>query len=160
MIIHCNYDELIDPKELKDHPKNRNRHGNDQVDRLAFLFNKIGIRHPIIVSKLTGYIVAGHARKLSAIRSGIKEYPVVYQDFKTIEEEYSFLQSDNAISLWAELDVNAINLDIPSLGPDFDIDTLGIKNFTLDFSEKDFDPSDDSDDEKKIKTCPNCGEVL
>lgn len=50
MKIHCKHDELIDPKSLKNHPKNRNKHGQDQIDRLAELYKYHGIRHPIIVS--------------------------------------------------------------------------------------------------------------
>ena len=66
----------------------------------------------------------------------MKEFPVVYQDFENEEAEYAFLQADNAIALWAELDFSGINSDIADLGPDFDIDMLGIKNFTIDVSEK------------------------
>jgi ParB-like nuclease domain. len=162
MNIYCKYDELISPKKLKDHPKNRNKHGSDQVERLADLYKYHGIRHPIIVSNLSGFIVAGHARKLAAVRAGIKEFPVVYQDFDNAEMEYAFIQSDNAIGLWADLDISVINLDIPDLGPDFNIDMLGIKNFTLDFSEKEFDPSDDDEESssKEPKLCPHCGEEI
>lgn len=133
--IHCKYDELINPKKLKNHPKNRNGHGQDQIERLAELFEYHGIRHPIIVSNQTGLICAGHGRKLAAIRAGIEEYPVVYQDFETSEAEYAFLQADNAIALWSELDLSGINTDLPDLGPDFDIKMLGLKDFKLDPSE-------------------------
>ena len=136
MKIHCKYDSLIDPKELADHPKNRNKHSNEQIDRLVKLYKYHGIRHPIIISNLSGYIVAGHGRKAAAIKAKMKEFPVVYQDFENEEAEYAFLQADNAIALWAELDFSGINSDIADLGPDFDIDMLGIKNFTIDVSEK------------------------
>ena len=139
--IHCKYDELVDPKKLKNNPKNRNGHGQDQIERLAELFKYHGIRHPIIVSNQTGLICAGHGRKLAAIRAGIKEYPVVYQDFKTSEAEYAFLQADNAIATWSELDLSGINTDIPDLGPDFDINMLGIRGFKLDPSELNDDDS-------------------
>lgn len=159
MEIYCKYDELVDPKKLKDNPKNRNKHGSDQIERLAKLYKSNGVRHPIIVSKLTGLIVAGHGRKLAAIRAGIKEFPVVYQDFVSVESEYTFLISDNAISLWSDLDLSAVNLDLQDLGPDFDIDNLGIKNFTLDIAEQEFDPGS-NEGEKKHKVCPHCGEEL
>lgn len=136
ILIHCKYDELIDPKKLKNHPKNRNKHGQDQIDRLAEMYKYHGLRHPIIVSKISGHIVAGHGRKLAAIRAGVKEVPVVYQDFKDGEAEYAFLQADNAIALWAELDLSGINEDLADLGPDFDINMLGIQDFTLDVAEK------------------------
>lgn len=148
--IHCNYDELEVPSALQDHPKNRNKHGQDQIDRLAEIYQYQGIRHPIIVSKRSGFIVAGHGRKLAAIRAGVKEFPVVYQDFESDEQEYAFIQSDNAIALWADLDLAGINADLPDLGPDFNIEMLGIKNFTLDPWESDIgdvDKVDETDQE-------------
>lgn len=135
--INCLFDKLVNPKELKDNPKNRNKHGQDQIERLAQLYKYQGIRHPIIISAETGYIVAGHGRKLAAIRAGIKEVPVVIQCFESQEQEYAFVQSDNAIALWADLDLSGINSDMEFLDPNLiDIDMLGIKNFTVDISEK------------------------
>lgn len=161
ILIHCKYDELKNPNSLKNHPKNRNKHGQDQIERLAELYEYQGIRHPVIVSKLTGFIVAGHGRKLAAIRAGIKEMPVVYQDFHNDEQEYAFIQSDNAVALWAELDLSGINSDIGDLGPDFNIDMLGIKNFSLDLSEAEFDPDAEDDDKKsEPRACPHCGGIL
>ncbi|OPZ23432.1 MAG: ParB-like nuclease domain protein [bacterium ADurb.BinA186] len=142
-VIHCKFDELVSPKKLKNHPKNRNKHGQDQIDRLAELYKYHGIRHPIIVSNLSKCIVAGHGRKLAAIRANIEEMPVVYQDFESSEAEYAFIQADNAIALWAELDLAGINADIGDLGPDFDINMLGIQDFTLDVAEKDFESDPD-----------------
>lgn len=141
--IYCLYDALIDPDKLLEHPKNRNKHGQDQIDRLATLYNYHGIRHPIVISKQTGFIVAGHGRRLAAIRAGIEKFPVVYQDFVTTEAEYAFIQSDNAIATWSELDLAGINHDLQDLGPDFDLKMLGLKNFNLDFEWKsDFDAID------------------
>lgn len=158
MKIHCNHDELVDPKTLEDHPKNPNKHADDQIERLAKLYEYHGIRHPIIVSKLSNKIVAGHGRKLAAIRAGIKEFPVVYQDFENSDAEYAFLTSDNAIALWSDLDFSMINLSVADLGPDFDIDLLGIKNFGIDPG---FEPGTEEEqgklDTKKPITCPECG---
>jgi DNA modification methylase len=44
--------------------------------------------------------------------------------------------ADNAASQGSELDLAMINLEVPSLGPDFDIDLLGIDDFALDASDK------------------------
>lgn len=130
MKIYCKFDELIDPKQLKNHPQNRNKHGQDQIDRLAELYKYHGIRHPIIVSEQSGFIVAGHGRKLAAIRAGIKEMPVVFQSFYDIASEYAFLQADNAIASWAELDIENIKLDIGDF-PNLDLNMLGIRDFQV-----------------------------
>jgi hypothetical protein len=164
MKIHCKYDELKDPRSLKDHPKNRNKHSVAQVERLAALYKYHEIRHPIIVSKLSGYIVAGHGRKMAAIKAGLKEFPVVYQDFDSPEAEYAFMQADNAIALWAEIDYSGINQDLVDLGPDFDINMLGIKDFTLDpinFEAGNIEDQGKLDELSPIMAkCPNCESVF
>lgn len=129
--ILCEYKELKNTQDLKPHPKNRNKHPEDQIDRLAAIIKYQGFRHPIIVSHLSGLIVAGHGRLEAAKKLGLEKVPVDYQEFKSEEQEYAFLQSDNAIALWAELDLAGINADIADLGPDFDLDNLGIKDFVL-----------------------------
>lgn len=155
--LHCKYDELVNPIKLKNHPKNRNKHGEDQIERLAELYKYHGVRHPVIVSKLSNCIVAGHGRKLAAIRAGLEGMPVVYQDFDSVEQEYAFIQADNAIALWAELDLSGINADIVDLGPDFDINMLGIQDFTLDMSEKE---QDEEPPKVSLKFCPHCKEQI
>ncbi len=139
MEIKCLYDELVPPTSLIPHPKNRNQHPPDQITRLSNIIKYQGVRAPIVVSKLSGYIVKGHGTLLAETEAGLKQVPVVYQDFENEDQEYLFLQSDNAIAEWSTLDFSGINLDIPDLGP-IDIDLLGIKNFSIDPSEK-TDPS-------------------
>lgn len=92
IIIHCKYDSLEPLDKLKAHPRNRNKHGQDQIERLAELYKYHGIRHPIIVSIQSGFIVAGHGRRLAAIRVGLKTFPVVFQDFLSEDAEYAFIQ--------------------------------------------------------------------
>ena len=136
MQVHCKYDALVPVGELKPHPKNRNNHPPEQITRLAKLLAYQGLRAPIVVSSLSGYIVKGHGT-LSAIKeNGWTEAPVVYQTFADETQEYAFVQSDNAIASWAELDFSGINTDIGDLGPEFDIDLLGIKDFTVDVADK------------------------
>lgn len=131
MQIHCKYDELVSLKDLRPHPKNPNRHPEDQIERLANLYRYHGIRHPIIVSHQSGLIVAGHGRLEAAIAAGLKEFPIVYQNFDSDDAEYAFLVSDNGIGGWSDLDLSMINSVVPELGPDFDVDMLGIKDFVL-----------------------------
>jgi ParB-like chromosome segregation protein Spo0J len=103
-ILHCKYDKLIDPNQLKPHPANPAKHPEKQVKLLARIISEHGIRHAITVSKRSGFIVAGHCRCSAAIELGIKEYPVTYQDFKSEAEELAVLVADNAIQELAEVD--------------------------------------------------------
>lgn len=137
MNIHCKYDELIQVNELKPHPKNRNKHPKDQIQRLAEILKYQGIRAPIVVSNQTGFIVKGHGT-CEAMRKNDPLFlaPIVFQDFESEEQEYAYIQSDNAIANWAELDLSGINLDLPDLGPSFNVDMLGLKNFELEPADK------------------------
>lgn len=136
MVIHCKYDELISKTQLKPHPKNRNKHPPEQIARLAQILKYQGWRYPVKVSRLSGFITSGHGRIEAAWLNGWDKVPVNYQDYEDETQEIADVNSDNAIALWAELDMAGINADIVELGPDFDIDLLGIKDFVLDVSEK------------------------
>lgn len=149
-MIHCTYDELVSPSTIKPHPENPNRHSAEQISRLAQILTYQGFRIPLVVSKRSGFLIAGHGRLLAAEKAGFKEVPVNFQDFESSEQEYAHLVSDNAIAEWAELDLAAINLSVPDLGPDFDIKLLGMKDFEVEVADK----------KKKKKECPHCGEEI
>jgi CO dehydrogenase/acetyl-CoA synthase delta subunit len=102
--------KLVDIHALIQNPKNNNSHPKEQIERLAKLIKYQGFRNPIIVSNRTGFMVAGHGRLEAAKSIGLKEVPVMYQDFENEAQEYAYLTSDNAIASWAELDLSAINL--------------------------------------------------
>jgi hypothetical protein len=159
MNIHCLYDELLPLEKLKPHPKNRNAHSDEQIERLAKILKYQGWRYPIKVSKRSGFITSGHGRLEAAKLNKWATVPINKQDYESDEQEYADVQSDNAIASWAELDLSGINSDIGDLGPDFDIDLLGIKDFQL---LPNFEPGTEDDqgklDEKKPVQCPNCGE--
>ncbi len=160
MKIHCKYDQLIEVDKLIPHAKNRNSHSKEQITRLAKLLEYQGVRAPIIVDK-SFVIHKGHGTLMAIKENGWATAPIVFQEFESEEQSYAFVQSDNAISAWSELDLSAINLDIGDLGPDFDLEMLGLMNFTVDPT---FEPGTEAEqgklDEKKPVQCPNCGEMF
>ena len=133
--VRCAHDAMVPVGELKPHPKNRNRHPDEQIRRLADILEYQGFRYPIKVSRLSGFITSGHGRLEAAKRLGMPSVPVNYQEYESVEQEMADLVSDNAIALWSEIDLAAINADIGELGPDFNLDLLGMKDFVLDMSE-------------------------
>jgi len=93
----------------------------------------------------------------AAKKMKIKQVPVKYQDFDSDEQEYAFGISDNSISAWAELDLSGINLDIVDLGPELDLNLLGIKDFVLDMAEKEEDPEPEKFMVSPLLIeCPHC----
>lgn len=133
--IHCQFSDVVQISELKPHPKNRNIHPPDQIERLAKILRYQGFRYPIKVSTTTGFVTSGHGRIEAAKANGWDSVPVSFQPYDDEAQEIADLTSDNAIASWAELDLKAIGEDILPLGPDFDIELLGIQNFVLDPSE-------------------------
>lgn len=127
---------MVRVNDLSAHPKNRNKHPSEQITRLAEILEYQGWRYAIKVSKLSGFITSGHGRLDAARKLGLKEVPVSFQDYDSEEQEYADLTADNAIALWAEIDLAAINADLPDLGPEFNIDMLGLKDFILEPAEK------------------------
>ena len=79
--IYCQYDKLMNPKNLKDHPKNRNGHGSDQIERLAKLYEYHGVRYDC-GSKL-GYLKASVEFAL--------RHPEVSKDFEVYLKARSLL---------------------------------------------------------------------
>lgn len=135
----------VDIDSLQPHPRNTNQHTKDQIKRLAKLIEFYGWRHPILVSKQSGYIVAGHARLEAAKKLALAEVPVQIHSFPSDTQEIAFLTADNAIAEWAELDFQKILEEVGNLGPDFDVELMGLKNLKIDASEK------------KKRECPECG---
>ena len=129
-----------------------NKHSEEQIMRLCKIIEYQGWRNPLIVQKGTNLIVAGHGRLQAAKHLNMKEVPVTYQEFESEEQLYACIVSDNAIASWAELDLGMINMEIENLGPDLDIDVLGIKDFVIEPLEK-YD-SENEDDVPELKDDP------
>jgi DNA modification methylase len=141
--------QLVDIDSLVLNPKNNNKHPKEQIERLAKIIQYQGFRNPVVVSKRTGFVLAGHGRIEAAKIAGLKEIPAMFQEFDNEAQEYAYLTSDNAIASWAELDLSAVNTEMLDLGPDFDIDLLGIKDFVIEPIEK-FEPQSDEDDVPEV----------
>ena len=171
MDIKCTYKDLVALENLAPNPRNTNRHPEKQISLLANIIEYQGIRHPIIVSKRSGFIVAGHGRLEAAKRLGIEKFPVDYQDFENEGQEYLFLESDNHIAELAEHDrkkmlenlddIEIENLDLLGL-PDFNTENL--KLFDQDETSSDITSEnqsgeinvDDFGNDLNHK-CPRCG---
>ena len=106
--IHCEYTELKEPESLVGHPKNPNEHSEEQIRLLAKIINHQGWRNPIVVSRRSNFIVAGHARLKAALHLKVESVPVDFQDFENEADEYAHLVADNRIAELAEADNSLI----------------------------------------------------
>src|SRR5438045_925819 len=102
--IRCSFSAQVPPGRLKPHPKNPRRHSAAQIALLGKIIAHQGWRAPIVVSKRSGFIVAGHARFEAAKKLGLKKVPVDYQDFATNQDELAHLLADNRLAELGETD--------------------------------------------------------
>jgi ParB-like chromosome segregation protein Spo0J len=160
MNINCSYQKLVPIAQLNAHPSNANKHGKRQIEMLAKIMKYQGWRHPIVVSSLSGFIVAGHGRLAAAKLNGWTECPVDTQDFEDKVQEIAFLYSDNKIAELAEHDDELMRLTALELKLDngFDLNLLGVPDLDLSQPEPKIDKVPGNG--KETKTCPNCGEAI
>lgn len=146
--IKCAFTKMVAISEILFHPKNANTHSDAQIEKLAKLIKKNGIRHPIIISSLSNYVIAGHGRVEALKKLGVEKIPCDVQDFQTKKEEYAFMVSDNAIASWAELNLDLIELDLKEFD-DLDPDDLAIKDFDFNGPPQMVEPLNETDVEEK-----------
>lgn len=153
MKFDCKFDAMVNVGEIKPHPKNNNKHPQEQIEAFMKTIKKMDVwRIPLIISKHSGFLVSGHLRLIAAKELGLLQLPVVYQDFESDAKEYQFLTFDNEIARWAELDFESVKFELDNF-PDLEWDDLGIKDLSLD------DKIEDEEKETSVKTkvCPECG---
>lgn len=108
-LIQCSHSKKVDPNTLKPHPKNPNNHPDLQIDLLAKIIKHQGWRNPIVVSKRSGFVIAGHARLSASILLGSDLVPVDYQDFESESDELAHLLADNKLAELADPDESMLS---------------------------------------------------
>ena len=177
MKIQCKYDALLPIEAVRPNPDNPNTHPSVQLKGLQVTIKENEIRHPLIISNNSGLLVAGHARFLVMKDLGMKEVPVVYQDFESTEKEYQFMVADNESQRKSWFNPIKFNQSIKKFGiQKINREAMGIYDsiIKLDYGQLD-DSKDDDDDgdpmteiqegqdltgksaEAKQVTCPKCG---
>lgn len=125
--VRCECSKLVPLAELRPHPKNPNRHPKDQVRLLARLIRHHGWRVPIIVSKRSGCVVAGHARLEAAQLLEIERVPVDVQDFPSEADELAFVVADNKVAELSSIGDAALRALLKELeAEDIDAELAGV----------------------------------
>lgn len=106
--VHCNFNEMVSIEKIVPNPKNPNGHSAAQVDLLSEIIKHRGWRNPIQVSKLSGFVVAGHCRLAAAKKLGLDSAPVDFQDFEDEADEWSHMIADNRVAELSDMDDRAL----------------------------------------------------
>ena len=162
--VYCRCDEAVDIEKVTGHPRNPNKHGDEQIALLAKIIKASGWRNPICVSNRSGFVIKGHGRLMAARVLGVAQVPVEYQDYDTEAAEYQDMIADNRIAELAERDMGIIKdlLEELDTGAN-DMDLTGyaaaeIERLMTQFHVPDENkPIDEAAMENTKNECPKCG---
>ena len=161
---YCRFDAAVDIENVTGHPRNPNKHGDEQIALLAKIVKSSGWRNPICVSNRSGFVIKGHGRLLAARALGVDKVPVEYQDYESEAAEYQDMIADNRIAELAERDMGIIKdlLEELDTGAD-DMDLTGysaaaIEELMTQFHVPDANKPIDEDAMTHTENeCPKCG---
>jgi DNA modification methylase len=149
--VYCRYDEAVDIDKITGHPRNPNKHSDEQIALLAKIIKSSGWRNPICVSNRSGFVIKGHGRLMAARVLGVDQVPVEYQDYDTEAAEYNDLIADNRIAELAERDMSIIKdlLEELDTGAN-DMDLTGYTEAEIERLMTQYHVEDDADAEPQV----------
>jgi ParB-like chromosome segregation protein Spo0J len=135
--------ELWPIEKIRPYPKNAKIHSPEQIAKLAALIGRFRWTNPISVQKSTGYIIAGHGRRLAAIKLGLKIVPVNVLDVSNKEADALRL-ADNRVTS-TDYDTGVIQEELTRLNEiGFDMNIIGFDAQELDFLTADLGVIDEN----------------
>ncbi len=102
--IRCAHSATVDPKILKPHPENPNRHGSRQLELFMAIIAYQGWRRPITVSKLSGFVTKGHGALAAALAGGCEQVPIDEQEYPNRDAELADIVADNQLQRMSQMD--------------------------------------------------------
>ena len=115
---------------------NNPRKNDAAVDKVASSIKNFGFKVPVIIDG-KGEIVAGHTRVKAAKKLKMQEVPCIIADDLTEAQVKAFRIADNRVAEESEWDMELLNIEIESIGEEFNIDDLGFDEKELDKILKD-----------------------
>lgn len=109
--IKCAHQEQVAVRVLlgKVNPLNPKNHPPEQIESFKKILTHQGIRRPIVISKRSGLIVAGHGLLEALAAMNCDKAPVDFQDFATEADELAHMVADNKLAEAGE--INQVQLD-------------------------------------------------
>lgn len=131
--------EIWEIEKLVPYAANAKVHSDEQVAKLATLISKAGWTQPIVI-QADGTIIAGHGRRLAALKLGLKKVPVIVRADLTTAEADALRLADNRVAS-TDYDQAAVQIELQRLADELDGDLqlgdLGFDDKELDFSLSD-----------------------
>jgi ParB-like chromosome segregation protein Spo0J len=123
--------ELIDPNALIPHPDNSMTHGDAQVTQLVASFEQFGFNGVIVIDE-DNVVLAGHGRRLAAIRMGLPAVPCMRRVGLTDAQKRAYIIIDNDLGRAGEYDDAIRNAQLALVSDaGFDLAQFGISTEAL-----------------------------
>lgn len=130
--VYCSFDAIEPIVKVIPNPRNPNQHPENQIELLAKIVASQGWRSPITVSRRSGFVVRGHGRIMAAVKLGVSEVPVDFQDYRNEGEEWADLIADNRIAELSSNDRGLLKDILEELDDGaFDMDLTGFDDSAL-----------------------------
>lgn len=138
--------ELWEIGSIKPYDRNAKIHNDDQVEKLATAIKTFGWTQPIVVDK-DGVIIAGHGRRLAALKLKLAKVPVICRRDLSKSQADALRLADNRVTS-VEYDMSLIQDELralaDSLNGEFVLSDLGFDEKELDFTLADLSEIDNS----------------
>lgn len=128
--------------ELKTY-ENNPRDNTPAVDAVASSIKEFGFLNPIIIDR-DNVIVAGHTRRLAALKLGLNEVPCIIADELTDEQIKAFRLADNKTAELATWDMDKLKSELSNI--EMDLSKFGFEDLELDMSKEIQDDNFDADE--------------
>ena len=123
--------EHIDPNKIFPHPENSMKHGDAQVTSLVASFEQFGFNGVIVIDE-NNVVLAGHGRRLAALRAGMKTVNCLRRVGLSDAQKRAYIIADNKLGRDGEWDQEVLEKQLQQLAGDgFDFESLGISQESL-----------------------------
>ena len=106
--------------KIKPYDKNAKIHDDKQVEKIAKSIKEFGWSQPIVVDK-NGVVIAGHGRRLAAIKLGFDKVPVWVRDDLDDDQVRALRLADNRVAI-SDIDPTLLQQELADL--DFDLEGI------------------------------------
>lgn len=134
VVVRCAHSALVDPRSLKAHPSNPNRHPAKQLELFEAILRFQGWRRPITISLRSGFVTKGHGALETALRMGLETVPIDQQEYDSIDAELADLAADNLLARMSEMETTKLTELLVHLesSETFDLELTGLEERKID----------------------------
>lgn len=129
--------EIWDIDKIKPYEQNAKIHDDAQVESLSRSISKFGWSSPIVIWT-DGVIIAGHGRRLAALKLGLKRIPVIVRrDLTKLEADAMRIADNQVVS--KNYDTNIMSDELRRINAELEIGGGDFELFDLGFTSKELD---------------------